>query len=520
MFYQRKSVTLSEKSKQVYDSLIDQNSDLCRIKKEFDFSFIYNQIKKNYCLDDGRNSIDGVIAVRAIFIQIYFGLRERQLERKAMYDIEIKHFLDIEIDSKAFDFTTIWKFKKMLGEEKIESIFNNILAQIKSKGIIHSFRRQAIDTIPIIAAAALPSTTSLIYQAIDGVCKSVSEQLLAEILKETELTTEKLENYSKPHPLFQSEQNDRIKMFQKAAKRGLIVLDIADKNLLTSESISLLREILHENIQQTDNAEYSQKQTPHAKKSLVDQDAGVGHKTKEKTVFGYKAGISVISEGIITAYEVTSMSHRDDEHLVSILEKQEKNNVKCDEADADSAFGFIQNYVDAERKGVILHAPLRDFDPEKLSIYDFKYDTEKQELTCINNITIKGRHSGALSFEFPLKLCRVCPKADACPLARSKVATLNENYDVARRAITRQRGDKETDKQNREKGIKNFKRLVVENVFAFLEKLGVKETPAFSLKMTTVHVGIVATLSNMIKTVRILQKQNKTNTPLAFLYKY
>lgn len=139
MFYQRKSVTLSEKSKLVYDSLIDQNSDLCRIKKEFDFSFIYNQIKNNYCLDDGRNSIDGVIAVRAIFIQNYFGLRERQLERKAMYDIEIKHFLDIEIDSKAFDFTTIWKFKKMLGEEKIESIFNNILAQIKSKRIIHSF---------------------------------------------------------------------------------------------------------------------------------------------------------------------------------------------------------------------------------------------------------------------------------------------------------------------------------------------------------------------------------------------
>ena len=397
----------------------------------------------------------------------------------------------------------------MLGEETVESIFNNLLTQIKAKGIIHSFRRQAIDTVPIVAAAALPSTTCLIYQTINRVCKSVSEELLAEILKETELTTEKLENYSKAHPLFGSEQDDRIKAFQKAARMGFMVLDTANKNQLNSESISLLREILQDNIQPTGKDGYAQKQTPHAKKSLVDQDAGVGHKTKEKTVFGYKAGISVIREGIITAYEVTSMSHRDDEHLVPILKKQKKNDVKCEEADVDSAFGFIQNYVSAEGEGVILHAPLRNFDPEKLSVYDFKYDKEKQELTCTNNVTVKGRYSGALSFEFPLRLCRVCPKADTCPLAPSKVATLNKNYETVREAIKRQREDKELDKQNRENGIKNFKRLVVENVFAFLEKLGIKVTPAFSLKMTKVHVGIIATLSNMIKTVRLLKKQNQ-----------
>jgi len=515
MFYKRQNVALSDKSTEIYDSLIDQNSDLCRIKKEFDFSFIYTEIKDNYCLDDGRNSIDGVIALRAIFIQKYFGLRERQLERKAMYDIEIKHFLDIEINSKAFDFTTIWKFKKMLGEEKVESIFNNILAQIRSKGIIHSFRRQAIDTIPIVAAAALPSTTCLIYQAISGVCKFVGEQLLVEILKETQLTSEKLENYSKAHPLFASEQDDRIKAFQKAAKRGFIVLDIANKNQLISESISFLREILQDNVQQTAKEEYGQKQTPHAKKSLVDEDAGFGHKTEEKTVFGYKAGVSVIPEGIITAYEVTSMSHRDDEHLVPLLEKQEKNNIKCEEADADSAFGFIQNYVDAEKLKVVLHSPLRNFDPEKLSAYDFKYNAETNELTCTNNITVKGRYSNALSFEFPIRLCRVCPKANECPLACSKTAQLHTEHEVARRAIERQRKDKEIDKQNREKGIKNFKRLVVENVFAFLEKLGIKITPAYSLKMTKVHVGIVATLSNMIKTVRLLKKQNQTKVALA-----
>ena len=56
--------------------------------------------------------------------------------------------------------------------------------------------------------------------------------------------------------------------------------------------------------------------------------------------------------------------------------------------DADSAFGFIKNFVEAEEKHRILHAPL-NFDRKKLSVYDFKYDKEKQELTCANNVKVK-----------------------------------------------------------------------------------------------------------------------------------
>lgn len=509
MFYKRDEIKLSKKSQEIYDKLIEHDSDLCMIKKEFDFSFIYKEIKHLYCLDNGRNSIDGVLALKGIFVQKYCGLRDRQLERKGKYDLEIKYFLDIEVDEQAFDFTTIWKFKKMLGEEKVKSIFNHILTQIKSKGIVKSFRRQAIDTIPILAAASLPAITCLIYQAIKGVCKSVEDNTSDEIFAKTELTEEKLGHYSKARPLFSSEDDEKIKAFQKAAKRGFEVLDIVHSKKLSSEEINLLEEVLQDNVRQKENDEHKPKHTEHAKKSLVDKDATLGHKTKEKIVYGYKAGVSVTPEGIITSYETTPMSHRDDEHLIPLLNMQEKNGTKCDEADADSAFGFIQNYVDAEAKEVILHAPLRNFDPEKLSVYDFQYDKEKNELTCTNNIKVKGKYSGALTFEFPLKTCRACPKANTCPLARSKVGTLNKNHETARRAINRQREDRELDKQDREKGIKNFKRLVVENIFAFLEKLGVKVTPAYSLKMTKVHVGLVVTLSNMLKTVRKLKKKRK-----------
>lgn len=506
MFYKRGKITLSKRSQEIYDKLIDQDSVLYRIKEEFDFSFIYDEIKEFYCMDNGRNSIDGVIALKAIFAQRFYGLPERHLERKAKFDIELKHFLDIEIDEEPFDFTTVWNFKKKLGEDKVEEIFNRIIAQIKAKGLMNSFRRQAIDTMPIIAAAALPSITSLIYHAIKRVCESTSKDAVEQIFNETELTKEKLEHYAKARPLFETPDSEKLKTFQKAAKRGFNVLDIVHNEQIESEEIALLEEILQDNVKQEESGEHQRQYREHAKKSLVDKDAGLGHKTKEKIIFGYKLGISTTCEGFITAYEVTSMSHRDDKHLNPLLDKQEKNGLKCEEADADSAFGFIQNYVDTESKGIVLHSPLRDFDPEKLSVYDLNYDEERGELTCINNVTVKGIKSNALTFEFPLKICRVCPKAEQCPLAPSKVTTLNENHEIARRAIKRQREDRELAKQNKEDGGKNFHRLVVENVFAFLEKLGAKITPAYSLSMTKVHSGIAVTLSNMIKAVRKLNK--------------
>ena len=48
MFYKRGKVKLSKKSQEIYGKLIDHDSDLYMIKKEFDFSFIYDEIKHFY----------------------------------------------------------------------------------------------------------------------------------------------------------------------------------------------------------------------------------------------------------------------------------------------------------------------------------------------------------------------------------------------------------------------------------------------------------------------------------------
>ena len=48
--------------------------------------------------------------------------------------------------------------------------------------------------------------------------------------------------------MFRSEEGEKVKAFQKSAKRGFQVLDIVHTKHLKSEEISLLEEILQDNV--------------------------------------------------------------------------------------------------------------------------------------------------------------------------------------------------------------------------------------------------------------------------------
>ena len=81
---------------------------------------------------------------------------------------------------------------------------------------------------------------------------------------------------------------------------------------------------------------------------------------------------------------------------------------------------------------------------------------------------------------------------------------MNEDHEIAREAIENQRKKSEEKRLAKEQGIKRKSRLIIENVFAYLEKLGGKKTPYVGIGKTAIHVLLVATISNIMKTVRLL----------------
>lgn len=487
-------------SNNIYEGLIEDDDIFEKILKVFDFSFIYTEVEHLYCADNGRPAEDPVRLYKATLVQRLKRLSDPEMEYVARYDIRIKHFLGIPIQDYGFDYSTLSLFRKRLGPELFEKIFQKILTQIVKLGIIKNPKQQFLDSMPVLAHAALPSVTCLIYQGIKNVVKVLDEKLKEKVYEKTWLTDDKLAHHSKAHPLFKLEKAERESAFEKAVNKARELIRFLELQDHKSKELDLLKQILNENVDEKNKLI----QTERAIKTLVDKEAKLGHKTKEDLIFGYKNHATVTEEGIVTAVEVTSAAEKDDKQVDKIIPKQEEAKLKPDEIDADSAYGYIETFKTAKGFGVKLNAPFRGLDEKELSIYELKYDKKTNTLTCLNNITAEGYGNDSLRFEFPIRKCRDCPRKSKCPLSASKRVELHKDHDIAREAIKRQRQKTEEKKAAKEKGLKAKSRLIIENVFAYLEKLGGKKTPYAGLGNATIHVFLVVTMSNIMKTVRLL----------------
>lgn len=489
-------------SHSVYQKLVPEDDVFAKIDKEFSFNFIYDEVKSKYCANNGRPCKDPVQMFKACLVQRLKGLTDPEMELAAKYDIRIKHFLKIKIDDVGFDYSTIWYFRERLGPEIFENIFSKILNQIKSKGIIKDSEQQFIDSMPVLARATLPSVISLLYMAMSDAIKSVSKRRQRLIFELTDLNLEKLEYHSKPRPLFKHTEDEKKSSFQKAVSRGRKIIDFFSAEKIHNYEVTLLEQILSENV----NKEDQQKFSPKSIKTLKDKDAKLGHKTKEDLIFGYKNHSLATKEGIITAVSLSSAADKDDEVLETLIKKSKKNKLKPKVIDGDSAYGFIQTFATAEEYDIVLNAPFRGLDPDKISVYDLKFDNEKKILTCLNGIPIQGKGKNNLMFEFPIRLCKSCSKKDECPIGNSKRTQLHKEYQVAKRAIDRQRTMQEEKKLAKENNIKTKSRLIIENLFAYLEKLGGKFTSYFNKIRTENKIYLVSITSNIMKTIRVINK--------------
>jgi transposase len=480
-------------SDEIYNTLIDDNSLLERINKEFDFSFLNDELKGLYCEDNGRPSIPPVVLYKATLIQRLKGLSDEEMERVAKYDIEIKHFLGIPIEDISFDYSTLSVFRKRLGPKNFERIFQKMLEQIRQKGLLNNYKMQIIDSMPVLTKAALPSTTALIYSSIKECITAVNDEAKkAELFALLGMDKQKLEHYSKARQLFKLEDDEKKKAFGKAVKMALAVVEKMGQ--LAKDEVSFLKQIIQDNVVFEDAlVKERQEKPPKSVKSIADKDARIGHKSKDETLFGYKHNVSITENGFITVSTTTTMADKDDEQLLPVVEKQAEVGLKAEKIKADSAYGNPYNFIEADAMGVELIAPVRKGKMEEgFNWQDFSLSNDKTCLTCPNGITTYTQ--GKNKFVFPVRACQSCSFRDKCMTSRTnRTVILPEEYKFLQSVLEKQ---KIRQKEGRS-------RLFVENVFAFLEKLGGKISPYFNMAGATIHSLVVATLSNVVKCVRM-----------------
>ncbi|MBU1650776.1 transposase, partial [bacterium] len=101
---------------QIYDRLIPKNHLLVRLKAAIDWSFIEEETR-HYYQRRGRHARSPVLLFKMLLLAYLYNLSERRVEEDCTYNVLYKYFLDLEVDEKAPDHSTLSRFRDRLGLE-------------------------------------------------------------------------------------------------------------------------------------------------------------------------------------------------------------------------------------------------------------------------------------------------------------------------------------------------------------------------------------------------------------------
>ena len=102
----------------LYELIVPANHKLRRIRELVDFSFVFDELKKNYCPDNGRGAIDPVRMFKYLFLKSLYDLSDVDLVERSRTDLAFKYFLDMAPEEGVIDPSSLTKFRKQRLKKK------------------------------------------------------------------------------------------------------------------------------------------------------------------------------------------------------------------------------------------------------------------------------------------------------------------------------------------------------------------------------------------------------------------
>jgi transposase len=315
----------------LYDLIVPKDNMLRQINELVDFSFVYDELKANYCLDNGRNAIDPLRMFKYLLLKAIFELSDVDLVERSRYDMSFKYFLQMAPEESVIDPSSLTKFRKL----RLKGL--NLLDLLIGKTVELALAQGILKSTSIIVDAThtkarynqkspreiLQDRSRKLRKAIYSVDESLKEKLPA---KNTDDTLEA-----------------EIVYCQKLIDVTQTKLGIAQLPKIT-EPLNLLIETVEDDVEQLRISE--------------DQDARIGHKSADSSFFGYKTHLAMTEERIITAAVVTTGEKNDGKQLQTLIEKSKANGMNVHTVIGDTAYSEKENIAYSRDNDIELIAKL------------------------------------------------------------------------------------------------------------------------------------------------------------------
>lgn len=97
----------------LYDIVVSKDNMLRKINELIDFSFVYDELKNNYCHYNGRNAVHPIRMFKYLFLKAIHDLSDVDIVERSKYDMSFKYFLDMSPEDEVIDPSSLNKFRKL-----------------------------------------------------------------------------------------------------------------------------------------------------------------------------------------------------------------------------------------------------------------------------------------------------------------------------------------------------------------------------------------------------------------------
>jgi transposase/IS5 family transposase len=408
-----------------------------RIVRDEDFADCYSDRA-------GRPSIPPSLLAKVLLLAYRDGLSDERAMEALRFDLRFKVALDLPIDHPGFHSTSLVRFRARLllhGKERL--VFERSLSLAKELGLIEGSTEQIVDSTPMLGAAAVQDTVTLVRSGVRRLLDAV-RSCNTEAGRELEqgLRFDYARPRERPAGDWQDKASREALLGEVAtdAQRALRALEREEE--LTgegpvAEAARLLREIVGQEFEVADEEVPRVRGGRRTRQVLSAHDPEMRHgrKTRAKPFTGYKLHAAAATEAPLLASICVSPGNEHDGQHTQTLVEAEPAERRPQRVIGDTAYGNIETREALEGCSVAVLAPLDTTSPKDGTVPKdaFAIELEAGTVTCPRGETAQMQRPdprGERLARFARRACKPCPLRERCAPGGRRAIRISRREDL------------------------------------------------------------------------------------------
>lgn len=406
---------LSDFDSGVYAAIVPRDHYLRKVLQIVPWDHLGDLLAPYYSQDMGRPAELPILMLKLEYLRYHHNLSDREVIERSRTDLAFRYFLQIPLQWKLPDSSSLCNFRGRLGVRGFRRVFNEVIHTAREHGVVKD-RLRIKDATHVIGNMAVPTALALVAQTRDKLL-AAAEPFAPLLVEGERVNLELLRQATKA-------QKPAERLVTRLAQLREMLLWVDALTPPEEEETSRLwqsflaqRDLAHKILADQENPKAGDRTL-----STTDPDARCG---KHGQWFdGYLTDILIDADSeMITVVHVLPASGDEAADAVQLIREEESAHGNDVQAISIDGVGFngplLRELEDPEGLNIDTYVPTpKQSETQLFTPQDFQEDIERGVVTCpAGQRSKEGFHDSqkhATTYRFDAATCRACPLQPRC----------------------------------------------------------------------------------------------------------